>query len=266
MTRHRTVFALTLSATITTFALPGNALAQDLAVSPVAAPSSVTASQGDALSLGRVVQSAFTDLTRLPSIETATILGIGGMGAAIGHAWDNQTSRRLSSSADLGRVVDAGSTIGSMQVQAAAAFGTYALGRLTHHQTVTTVGADLIRAQLVAQVTTQGLKFAVGRTRPDGTTLSFPSGHTASAFATATVLQRNLGWKVGIPAYAMASYVGVARIQDKRHFLSDVAFGAAVGIVAGRTVTVGSGSAKFAVAPSVAPGGGGVNLTWVGGH
>ena len=105
---------------------------------------------------------------------------------------------------------------------------------------------------------------AVGRTRPDGSVFSFPSGHTATTFATATVLQRHFGWKVGIPAYAAATYVAASRIQVKRHYLSDVAFGAALGIVAGRSVTVGRGDAKFAIAPAAAPGGGAVSFTWLG--
>ena len=161
-------------------------------------------------------------------------------------------------------VLSQGGSLGSMQVQAAAALATYTIGRLTNHPKATTIGADLIKAQIVTQLTTQGVKFAVGRTRPDGTGLSFPSGHTATAFATATVVQRNLGWKFGVPAYAAAAYVGASRIQDKRHYLSDVAFGAALGVVAGRSVTVGRGDARFSVSPTVAPGGGGVNFTWVG--
>ena len=78
------------------------------------------------------------------------------------------------------------------------------------------------------------------------------------------MLQRHFGWKVGIPAYAVASYVAASRIQMKRHYLSDVAFGAALGIVAGRTVTVGHGDARFAVAPIATAGGGGVGFTWIG--
>ena len=54
----------------------------------------------------------------------------------------------------------------------------------------------------------QALKYTVRRERPDGSNnKSFPSGHAASAFATATVLQRHYGWKVGAPAYALGSYV-----------------------------------------------------------
>jgi membrane-associated phospholipid phosphatase len=58
--------------------------------------------------------------------------------------------------------------------------------------------------------------------------------------------------------------VAASRIQTQRHYLSDVAFGAAIGIVAGRTVTIGHGNARFAVSPAAAPGGAGVNFTWVG--
>jgi len=35
-------------------------------------------------------------------------------------------------------------------------------------------------------------------------------------------------------------------------------------MVAGRTVTIGRGEARFAVSPAAAPGGAGVNFTWVG--
>jgi membrane-associated phospholipid phosphatase len=107
------------------------------------------------------------------------------------------------------------------------------------------------------------VKVAVQRTRPDGTSYSFPSGHAASSFASATVLQQHFGWKAGIPAYAVASYVAASRIQDNRHYLSDVVFGATIGLVAGRTVTIGRGDAKFAVTPLAAPGGAGVGLTLV---
>jgi membrane-associated phospholipid phosphatase len=81
------------------------------------------------------------------------------------------------------------------------------------------------------------LKYSVQRERPDGSNQhSFPSGHTASAFATASVLQQSYGWKVGTVAYLVAGYVGSARMVHNRHYLSDVAFGAAIGIAGARTV------------------------------
>jgi membrane-associated phospholipid phosphatase len=149
-------------------------------------------------------------------------------------------------------------------LQLGAAFPTYLVGRATNSPRAAVVGADLFRAQLLAQGTTYALKYSIRRVRPDDTSFSFPSGHTAVSFASATVLQRHFGWKIGVPAYAPASYVGASWIQAKRHYFSDVAFGAALGIVAGRSVTVGRGDGCFAVAPMAAPGGGGVGFTWIG--
>jgi membrane-associated phospholipid phosphatase len=149
-------------------------------------------------------------------------------------------------------------------MQAAGAIATYTVGRITSNETVASIGADLIRAQIVTQTLTAAVKGSVGRQRPDGTQYSFPSGHSAVTFASATVLQRHLGWKAGIPAYGVATYVAASRIEAKRHFLSDVAFGAALGIASGRTVTIGHGRNRFALAPTAVPGGGGVSLTWVG--
>jgi membrane-associated phospholipid phosphatase len=78
------------------------------------------------------------------------------------------------------------------------------------------------------------------------------------------VLQEHFGWKAGVPAYALASYVAASRIHGKRHFLSDVAFGAVIGIAAGRTVTIGRGDGRFAMSPMATAGGGGVQFTWIG--
>jgi membrane-associated phospholipid phosphatase len=222
------------------------------AVTPILTPTSMQA----------VVADAVQDFRRIPSWTNVGILVAGGIGAAIGHSSDAMVSRTLSGSPSLGSLFKAGETVGGARTQMAAALGTYAIGRFSGQNRVAAIGADLIQSQILAQTMTAAIKMSVGRTRPDGTQYSFPSGHASVTFATATVLQRDLGWKVGVPAYGLATYVAASRIQDKRHFLSDVAFGAAIGIVAGRSVTVGRGDARFAVAPAAAPGGGGISLTW----
>lgn len=204
------------------------------------------------------------DLRRLVSTDSAVILSIGSVAAAIGHAGDREMTDDLAGSGTLKGLFSSGETMGGARMQAAGALATFAIGRATSNRTVARIGADLIRAQIVAQTMTVAMKTAIGRTRPDGTQYSFPSGHAAVTFASATVLQRHLGWKAGVPAYALAGYVAASRIQVRRHFLSDVTFGAALGIVAGRTVTIGRGSHRFALAPTAVPGGGGVNLTWLG--
>ena len=244
--------------------IPCDSSAQTLAPAP-AAPTFGAPPAGDFTpSLGRIFSDTLTDFRRVPSRDSALILGIGGLAALAGHPSDARVSQSFSGSTSMRGPFSAGQTIGAATTQLAAAFATYSIGRVTGHPKVAMIGADLARAQFVSQAMTQVIKLGTGRTRPDGTSLSFPSGHSASAFATATVLQRHLGWKAGIPAYAVASYVAASRIQGQRHYFSDVAFGAAIGMVAGRTVTIGRGNARFAVSPAAAPGGAGVNFTWVG--
>jgi membrane-associated phospholipid phosphatase len=224
------------------------------------APPATPASSGHFLS---DFVPSMRELREVPSVESATLLGLGAMAAMFGHTLDAVVTDGMSHRS-LAPAFASGETVGGARFQMAGAFATYTVGRFTKSPRVAQVGGDLVRAQLLAQGMTAAIKMSARRTRPDGTQFSFPSGHTSVTFASATVLQRNLGWKVGVPAYAAAAYVAASRIQEKRHFLSDVAFGAAVGIVAGRAVTIGRGEARFAMTPMAAPGGGGVAFTWVG--
>jgi len=214
---------------------------------------------------GNFFVASFNDFRRFPSLQTFTLLSVGGVAAGLSTTIDHSVTSSFSAvSPRVDRAMSSGAILGGKEFQFGAAFATLAAGHISGHQRVADVGAKLLRAQLLAQVVSGAIKVSANRTRPDGTNLSFPSGHTSVSFASATVLQRELGWKVGIPAYAVASFIGASRIEDKRHFLSDVAFGAAIGIAAGRTVTFGSGRNKFALAPMAAPGGAGVQFAWVG--
>jgi membrane-associated phospholipid phosphatase len=215
-------------------------------------------------SVGDLFAASLRDFRMFPSRSTFTWLGVGTVAALAGRPADRDLTHTMTTAPSLSGTFGPGALIGSTPMQLGAAFATYAAGRAAGSSRVALLGADLFRAQLLAQGTTQALKFAVRRVRPDDTPYSFPSGHTSTTFATATVLQRHFGWKVGVPAYGLAAYVGASRIQAKRHYLSDVAFGAALGIVAGRTVTIGRGDGRFAVSPMAAAGGGGVGFTWVG--
>ena len=62
---------------------------------------------------------------------------------------------------------------------------------------------------------------------------SFPSGHTTSAFTFASVVQQFHGWGWGAPAYALASFTGWSRMNDNKHYLHDVFFGAILGTTYG---------------------------------
>jgi membrane-associated phospholipid phosphatase len=210
-----------------------------------------------------IFKSTLNDFRNLPSTNNLTWLTIGGAIAATGQMKDWDVTQSFSAARMRG-TFDAGETIGGARAQIAGALATYTVGRVIKHKKVTSVGSELIRAQIVAQAMTAGIKLAARRHRPDGGEFSFPSGHTSVTFATATVLQRNFGWKAGIPGYALASYVAASRVNVKRHFFSDVAFGATIGIVAGRTVTIGSGRARFAVSPSASPSHAGLSFTLIG--
>jgi len=85
-----------------------------------------------------------------------------------------------------------------------------------------------------AAVISQLGKAVVDEERPDGSgNDSFPSGHTANAFASATTLHRRYGWQTGVPAYAVATLTGVARERARKHHWYDVAAGAAIGAASG---------------------------------
>jgi membrane-associated phospholipid phosphatase len=190
------------------------------------------------------------DLKGLATKQNAGILAIGGGAAIAAHPADVNFSNSFSASRGAEETFEAGAYVGGMPAQLGGAFLTYGLGRMFHNECVAAVGGELVRAQLIAQVLTYGIKGSVRRSRPEGGGFSFPSGHTTAAFASATILQRHFGWKVGIPAYGAATYVAASRIQGKRHYLSDVAFGAALGVVAGRTVNMGSHKFEFGAVPT----------------
>ena len=64
-----------------------------------------------------------------------------------------------------------------------------------------------------------------------------PRGHSADTFALATVIAGHPGFRWSLIGYAAASYVAMSRLHENVHYLSDVVFGAAVGSIAGTTVT-----------------------------
>ena len=225
---------------------------------PVAVPTRVS----DPTAVRSLFANLGADLREAARPDNALILLGTGAGAALIHPYDFRLTDHFSKTPAFEHAFDAGQLLGGTLVQFGGSIATYAVGRIVKHDTVARVGADLVRAQLVNTVFTQGLKLSINRTRPDGDPWSFPSGHSSGTFATATVLQRHFGWKVGVPAYALAGYVAASRLQERRHFASDVIFGAGIGIVSGRVVTVGQGATRFAVAPMAVPGrGAGISFT-----
>ena len=197
---------------------------------------------------------------------TYQILGLGlGTTLALSPFDEPITTSRLNAelweNTGLDRTFEGGEILGGTLLQVGGAFATYAVGKAASKPGLAELGRDLVRVQMLTQGVTQIIKYSVGRTRPDGSSnTSFPSGHTSGSFATATVLHRHYGWKAGIPAFSIASYIAASRLSENKHFLSDVAFGAAIGLAAGRTVTFDQGSTRFEIAPMAAAGGAGVQI------
>ena len=128
-------------------------------------------------------------------------------------------------------------------------------------------GRDLVRAQVVAGVITFGIKSRCrsraarrvehGRRSLRGTRRRRLRPRRCFRGDTAGGVRHFLRTR-------FAGYVATSRLNEGRHYLSDVIFGAALGIISGRTVTLSVAKERFALAPMFIPGGAGVQLTWLG--
>ena len=239
-----TLVATFITATTVLFATP--AFAQYLDLTPtVVGTAPAVGSQNQRTewptfarpSLFRPFTDVLGDFRRLPNRTNAEFLVVGLAVAAGAHRADADVTEDFGGTRN--GLFRAGATIGNTPFELGAAFATYAIGRSLNKPGAMSLGSDLIRAHVMAELLTIGIKEGTRRGRPEGSGFSFPSGHTSAAFASATVIQQHYGWKFGVPAYAVAAYVGASRVEMRKHYLSDVAFGAAVGIVAGRTVKIG---------------------------
>ena len=175
------------------------------------------------------------DLRQMAAPRGLGIVALGSAATAVAWAMeDSDTQAR--SLGGLGTVGDLGNAAGSPYVVLAGAATLTIAGRLTDSPRVTAVGIDMARAVVYSGIAVAALKVGVDRARPDGDRYSFPSGHAAAAFSAAPVLARHFGRAAGTAAYAVAGAVAIGRMRDRRHYLSDVLFGATLGFVAGDAV------------------------------
>ncbi|WP_316809099.1 phosphatase PAP2 family protein [Pedobacter agri] len=93
-----------------------------------------------------------------------------------------------------------------------------------------------ITSATIMGISTHLVKKGIGRIRPDGSGYnSFPSGHTASAFAAAEFLYQEFKYKspwIGYAGYFVAAATGTLRMYNNKHWFSDVVAGAGFGIAA----------------------------------
>ena len=124
----------------------------------------------------------------------------------------------------------------------------YLAGRARHDARARETGLLAAEALLNSNIVSQALKGVSERQRPqvdhssgeffDGGS-SFPSGHTINSFALATIISYEYGPRhpaVRYASYAAATAIGISRFTGRRHFLSDVLAGGAMGYGIGRYV------------------------------
>jgi len=204
--------------------------------------------------------------------------------AATGVAFAFDRSAMDHVSTDLARVnaFRTASNLTGIYIPLAAA-GTALLGGTIHHdEHLRETGMLAMTAMVDAQLLTTMIKFGTDRARPaaNGTIAesgtfwpdgkhsssadSFPSGHTANAFAVAHVIADEYpGWKVKLAVYGLAAATGFERVGGREHFPSDVLVGGALGyLVGGYVFDHHSSRSKthIAVAPMFGHGGAGVSL------
>ena len=114
---------------------------------------------------------------------------------------------------------------------------------IIEHDSLATKNSYVMAAGFLAStIIATGMKYAFNRSRPfvtypllitkksDAGSPSFPSGHTSSAFATATSLSLSYPkWYIIAPSFLWASAVGYSRMELGVHYPSDVLVGAIVG-------------------------------------
>jgi membrane-associated phospholipid phosphatase len=201
------------------------------------------------------------DVKHMPRMNSVYWLAGGGALALAVHPADDRINARLVNS-NTNNLWVPGKVIGATETILGASFATYIIGRTEGMPRLQHLGMDELEAAILTEGIVEGAKQIGRRDRPlnaDGSRqsgFSFPSGHSATTFAAATVLQQHLGYKAGIPTYLIASYVAMSRLHDNRHFASDVVFGAAAGIVIGRSVTWHG--RNYYASPMLLPNGAGV--------
>ena len=198
-------------------------------------------------SIGDLPRRIVKDLRRVATRRPLESLVAGGALALASRPGDPHVVASVSGNRPLEEALDGGAWAGNGFVQVGGAAAAYGVGEWLHRPALASTGADLIEAQAVSGLMTQVVKIAVNRQRPDGGHYSFPSGHSSASFATATILARRLGWRYGCLAYAGAVYIATSRIADRRHYLSDVVFGASLGIAGGYAVGLASGPQRLSV-------------------
>jgi membrane-associated phospholipid phosphatase len=190
-------------------------------------------------------------VSAIPSLgwrPVVAVAGVVGVAMLFDHALAEEVvTHSTAGSRATARTLD---RFGEVEVIAPVVGGLALAGVVAGQPKLTRTSGQVVLALVTATILTQPAKYLFGRRRPyQDSTLdamdwspfsgrtSFPSGHTAAAFALATTLgdaSGNTAAKVAL--YGLAAGTAWGRVTESNHWLSDVLAGGAVGVL----------SAKFA--------------------
>lgn len=195
-------------------------------------------------------QSIGRDLRSMIRWRNGVVIGVGAaLSAVSAQNWDAETRDWTFGHAERWGTGfnDAFNILGNPAVQGGLAGGLYATSLALNDIELHRFSGAVVNALLLTDLSVVILKYSFNTTRPDGGSDGFPSGHTASSFGFAAVVDRYYGWKWGVPAYSLATLVAWQRIDGRHHDLSDVLFGAALGYAIGSTVAERHLTQRFGV-------------------
>jgi len=231
-----------------------------LAIGVTAGRAQSPVAKSDSTRSDSVARLGSSTLPELGRNTVGMILGAAGVAGAMA-AFDARLSadaRRMGGD-DMSAPSAVGSFVGGPGPLALGAL-LYGVGHVRDNGFVTQTGREVMRAVIVSGAMTAVLKGTVGRARPfaapgdpdefspghgftHASFASFPSGHTSAAFATATVLSRELSlshpgsrWWINSLLFGGATFVGFSRVYQRQHWPSDVVAGAALGTITGYEV------------------------------
>lgn len=213
------------------------------------------------------------------SDETWLLLG-GVAASGLVSLWDEDLDHKVRANRDsrLEDISSGVSLVGHPVTCLGVAGTAWGFGLWKDDPKLVLLGRQSFEAVVVAEAATVALKYATGRERPADSASSgrfhpfsfrpaadsFPSGHTAGAFALASVVaHRSDNPYVSWASYGVAGLVGLSRIYNGEHWASDVVAGAVIGELSAR-LTMRWEQRKSPSFGAIYPwGGSGLGVQWI---
>jgi membrane-associated phospholipid phosphatase len=204
---------------------------------PEPLPALKTGTPATYTSLKRFPQNLGGNFLALFSKKSILPLVIGGAASGIVAPFDDEIKDRWEAYGESSTFGKIGSVIGGPAVVIPTVTGLLIGGFYSKNDRFHSFSYALAQGTVINEGVVTGLKIAVGRARPDGSdNRSFPSGHAATSFMIATVMERYYGRTAGIIGYSAATFIAVSRARENKHWASDLTAGATLGYIVGSSV------------------------------